>query len=64
MPFLTYLYKTTLESPRSAEARKAAYNAVVHSFNEQAVAIQGEFGRQDWVVVLWYVFLFLIFLYL
>jgi hypothetical protein len=52
MPFQQYLYKTTLGSPGSAEARKAAYNAVVHSLAERDVAIQEKFGMQDWVVVL------------
>jgi len=52
MPFVTYLYKSTLSSPGAAQARNAAYNAVVHSLDEQAEAIQGRFGLRDWVVVL------------
>jgi hypothetical protein len=52
MPFVTYLYKSTLSSAKAAVARKSAFNAVVHSLNERGEAIERRFGVQNWIVVL------------
>jgi hypothetical protein len=51
MKFATYSYKSTLSTPRAAEARKAAYNAVVCSLPEHFQEIEGRFENRDWVVV-------------
>ena len=52
MPFSVYLYRSTLSSPRAAEARKAAINAVVRSLDEHGKRIKRKFGFRNWVVVL------------
>jgi hypothetical protein len=52
MPFFYYLYKSTLSSQRSAEARKAALKMVVRSLEEQGEAIERQFGTRDWFVVI------------
>jgi hypothetical protein len=51
MKFATYLYKSTLSSPRAAKARKAAYDAVVCSLSKHVEEIEGRFENRDWVVV-------------
>jgi hypothetical protein len=52
MPFTTHLYRSTLSSPRAAEARQAALKAVADSMAENVEEIERNFGIEDWVVVL------------
>jgi hypothetical protein len=47
-----YLYKSTLNSSRAANARKAAFKAVERSFQDHVEVIEDKFGPQDWKLVL------------
>ena len=55
MPFFIYFQKSTLNSQRAANARKAAFNAVECCLNDSKWGniIERDFGIENWVVVIY-----------
>jgi len=50
MPFAIYLYRSTLQGARSADARERALNVMVRLINR--LRFVQDFGLQSWIVVI------------